>query len=846
MMQQCRLDQSASTFYDGRKASVRITFRLLFCVASLLLSTSVGMAARLERDRVQPHWFAHNTQFWYRVDLADGKREFLLVDAAKGTRQPAFDHARVAAALSKLTGQTIGADRLPIDALDFDAKPNSILLIGAGHAWELDLQAYALSAAKPGGIVESDSLPSIGDPRPSVNGGEDTQISFENRTNGPVDTFWIDPAGKPAKYNTLAPGGTWEQQTYVGHVWMVTNQAGKRLGVYQATSDGGHVIIGAPIVNEPPRRNPASTPPPGGRRRRGGSLDAPDARSAIVLRDYNLFLHDNQTGQETQLSHDGKPADGYDQRSVWWSPDSKSVVALRVEAGEQHPIYTVESSPADQVQPKLRTLNYPKPGDRIDHPRVELFAVKEARQIPVKDDLFANPWSIEDIRWSADSSRFTFVCNQRGHQALRIISVDAGTAIARAVVDEHSNTFIDYSGKYFCQWTSDDELIWMSERDGWNHLWLLDAQSGKVKDQITRGNWVVQNVLEVNTDRRQILFRAGGIRAGEDPYYSNICRVNFDGSNLTVLTDGDGTHEVTWSPDSKYLLDKWSRVDQPPITDLRRSDDGKLLCRLETADVVAAEHATPERFVAKGRDGVTDIYGVIFFPQSFDPSKKYPIVEEIYAGPQEFYVPKAFSLGYGMRQKTADRGMIVVQCDGMGTSGRSKAFHDVCFKNLRDGGFPDRIAWITAAAKTHPQMDLTRVGIYGGSAGGQNAMAALLWHNDFYKVAVADCGCHDNRMDKIWWNEQWMGWPVGPEYAANSNVVNAHLLQGKLMLMVGEMDDNVDPATTMQVANALEKANKDFDLVVITGAHHGSAETPYGSKRRMEFLVDNLVGHPPM
>jgi dipeptidyl aminopeptidase/acylaminoacyl peptidase len=386
----------------------------------------------------------------------------------------------------------------------------------------------------------------------------------------------------------------------------------------------------------------------------------------------------------------------------------------------------------------------------------------------------------------------------------------------------------------------------MSERDGWNHLWLYDAQSGQAKQQITRGEWVVQDVVHVDAEKRQIWFRAGGVRPGQDPYYTHFCRVNLDGSSLVVLTAGDGTHRIQWSPGDEYFLGTWSRVDSPPVSELRRSSDGTLVCHLEQADAQDALAARggrwPERFVAKGRDGVTDIYGIIIRPRDFDPSRKYPVVENIYAGPQDYFTPKAFRSRYGPMQQLADRGLIVVQCDGMGTAGRSKGFHDVCFRNLRDAGFPDRIAWMKAAAARFPEMDLTRVGIYGGSAGGQNALAALLWHGDFYCVAVADCGCHDNRMDKIWWNEQWLGWPVGEQYEANSNVVHAHRLQGKLMLIVGELDQNVDPASTMQVVDALEKADKDFDLVIVTGTGHGAAETPYGSRRRADFLVRHLLG----
>jgi dipeptidyl-peptidase-4 len=253
----------------------------------------------------------------------------------------------------------------------------------------------------------------------------------------------------------------------------------------------------------------------------------------------------------------------------------------------------------------------------------------------------------------------------------------------------------------------------------------------------------------------------------------------------------------------------------------------------------------PQRFVAKGRDGRTDIWGVVFRPSNHDPARRYPVVEQIYAGPQGHFVPKEWSVWHGQAQALAELGFVVVQIDGMGTNWRSKAFHDVCWRNLKDAGFPDRMAWIKALAATDPSMDLSRVGIYGGSAGGQNALAALIWHGDFYKAAVADCGCHDNRMDKIWWNELWMGWPVGEHYAANSNRVHAGKVTGKLMLVVGELDTNVDPATTMQVASTLVKADRDFDLLVIPGAGHGAAETPYGRRRRQDFFVRHLWGTEP-
>jgi dipeptidyl aminopeptidase/acylaminoacyl peptidase len=358
---------------------------------------------------------------------------------------------------------------------------------------------------------------------------------------------------------------------------------------------------------------------------------------------------------------------------------------------------------------------------------------------------------------------------------------------------------------------------------------------------------VIRGVDHVDPDTRRIWFRASGldpegIGSGADPYYVYHCRAHLDGGGFTVLTPSYGTHGVDWSPDRRFFIDRWSRVDAAPVHVLRDGETGELICDLETADVSEFEAAGvrfPEPFVAKGRDGKTDIFGIIHRPRDFDPARSYPVIENIYAGPHGQHVPKSFSARY-RQQALTDLGFVVVQIDGMGTNWRSKLFHDVCWQNLVDAGLPDRIAWIRAAAAAYPQLDISRVGIYGGSAGGQNALAALLTHGDFYGVAVADCGCHDNRVDKIWWNEQWMGHPVGPHYAAQSNVTLAPRLEGELLLIVGELDRNVDPASTMQVVDALVKADKDFDMLVIPGVGHGAAGTPYGQRRLREFFVEHL------
>ena len=751
---------------------------------------------------------------------------------------------------------------MPVENLDFSRDGKTITLSGLDASWKLDLQNYSLTPASEN--FEGNRLRAPRFVPSEQHGSVDTEVTFENRLNEPVKLFWIDPEGKRVDYGSLRPGEKRTQHTFAGHVWLVMAVDTNTIAVFEAEEMSAIAIIDG-------RR-------PDGQRRsgpRGGNVrrftaergdHSPDGKWNVFVRDHNLFLQELGTSNETQLATEGSATNSYardgeferninmqyDARDpetplpeVYWSPDSKHLVAMRLQPGGQRRVYEVESSPEDQLQPKLTSYPYLKPGDQVPISEPHLFDVETRKEIPVSDALFANPWSIGDVRWDADSSRFTFLFNQRGHQALRILAVDAGTGEVKPIVDEESKTFIDYSGKYYCDYLDDThEIIWMSERDGWNQLYLYDAKTGTVKNKITKGEWVVRSVDFVDEKKRQIWFQAGGLVPGQDPYYIQYCRVNFDGSGLTVLTEGDGTHTVQFSPDRRFLIDAWSRVDLPPLTVLRRGDDGRLVCKLEPADaseLFATGWKPPEPFVAKGRDGVTDIYGVIWRPKSFKALKKYPVIEDIYAGPQDSFTPKDFHPAYS-QQKLADCGFIVVQLDGMGTANRSKAFHDVCWKNLKDAGFPDRILWIKAAAKKFPAMDLSRVGIYGTSAGGQDALRGILDYPGFYKACVADSGCYDNRMDKIWWNEQWMGWPVDDSYTRSSCVPDAHKLQGKLLLMVGEMDQNVDPSSTFQVVNALIKADKDFSLLDMPGAGHGVARTPYGARRLQEFFVQNFLG----
>lgn len=590
----------------------------------------------------------------------------------------------------------------------------------------------------------------------------------------------------------------------------------------------------------------------GGRRGRprSGSAPAnrsPDGKWEIQVENHNLILVNTADQSRHPLTTDGNDKHFYE-GTIFWAPNSQRFVGIKTEADEPHIIHIVESSPKDQVQPKLKSFNYHKPGDKLAVRKPCLFQVDTKQPTPLNDSLFPSPWSVDEFRWDNDSSRFTFLYNQRGHQVVRVIAVNGQTGEAGTLIDEASQTFVDYAHKVYSQYLEEtDEIIWMSERSGWNHLYLIHAVTGQVLHPITQGEWVVRSVDFVDVDKRQIWFQASGVYPEQDPYYLHYCRVDFDGQNFIVLTAGNGTHEAEFSPDRQFLVDTYSRVDMAPITELRSAVDGKLITTLQTAalqPLVETGWQIPERFSAKGRDGQTDIYGVIYRPSNFDPNRTYPILESIYAGPHGSHVPKSFS-SFRREQEIAELGFIIVQIDGMGTSNRSKAFHDVCWKNLGDSGFPDRILWIQAAAKKYPYMDLNRVGLYGGSAGGQSTVRGLLAHGDFYKVGVADCGCHDNRMDKVWWNELWMSYPIDKHYEEQSNVTQAHRLTGKLMLVVGELDDNVDPASTMQVVNALVKADKDFELLILPGVGHGAAETPYGHRRRKDFLVRHLLGVEP-
>jgi dipeptidyl aminopeptidase/acylaminoacyl peptidase len=688
-------------------------------------------------------WIGATDRFWYRK-ASKGDVAFVMVDARTGQRRPAFDHDRLAAALSKATGATYTSAKLPFQTITFSGDESTIEVTVEGVSWTCDLSGYACRKT-------------------------DRQRRRDD--------------GAPR----LSPDKKWE----------------------------------ALIVN------------------------------------YNLAVRPAGGFTRIPLTFDGSEGNAYDLASIVWSPDSTRFAAYRVKRGYHREVHYVESSPDDQLQPKHSSITYAKPGDVLDVERPVIVDVASKRALAIDSALFPNPYAMSRLAWRKDSRAITFEYNQRGHQVYRVIEADAATGKARAVISEEPKTFFNYrtangsqtdSGKKYRFDVADGrEVIWMSERDGWNHLYLIDGATGAVKNAITRGAWPVRAVLNVDEARRQVWFSASSMYPGKDPYFLSYYRINFDGSGLTRLTgDADANHVISVSDDHEFVADLYSRLDAAPVLELRRLADGALVTEIERADIsalTASGWRAPEVFSAPGRDGVTAIWGVIVRPSNFDPSRKYPVIENIYAGPQGSFVPKSFA-AFNPMMAQAELGFIVVQIDGMGTSNRSKAFHDVAWQNLGDAGFPDRIAWHKAVAAKYPWYDITRVGIYGTSAGGQNSLGGLLFHPEFYRVAVSAAGCHDNRMDKIWWNEQWMGWPLGPQYSASSNVDNAHRLQGHVLLVVGEMDTNVDPASTMQVVNQLIKHDKDFDLLFIPGAGHGAGGA-YGEHKRFDYFVRHLLGVTP-
>jgi dipeptidyl aminopeptidase/acylaminoacyl peptidase len=575
-----------------------------------------------------------------------------------------------------------------------------------------------------------------------------------------------------------------------------------------------------------------------------GSL-SPDKQWIASLENGNLFVKPAEGGTAIQFTTDGSTEKPYG--AIRWSPDSKYLMGYHFNIVKNDPVYYILTSVPNTTRGQLRSQPYKQPGDPWTVYTPFIFNLQQQKAIKINTepvDFLNAPVP----HWKQDDAGiFVFEKTERGHQRFRVIEVNASTAATRTIVDEKTNTFIFDQANYRAYLKSSYQLVRSSEKNGWRHLYLADLLSGN-ETPITKGNWVVRGVDSIDEKKKEIWFRASGINEGEDPYNIHYYRINFDGSNMRAFTPAAGNHNIVFSPDRAYYTDTWSQVNIPPKTVLMRAADRKEIMPLEEADLTIYKRSgakPPEVFVAKGRDGKTDIWGIVSKPSDFDPSKKYPVLENIYAGPHDSFVPKNFT-PYSEMQSLAELGFIVVMIDGMGTFNRSKAFHDVCWQNIADAGFPDRILWIKALAQKYPYVDTARVGLYGTSAGGQSTLGGLLFHPEFYKAGVSACGCHDNRVDKQWWNEQWMGYPVGKHYADQSNITHAAKLQGNLLLIVGEADTNVPPESTYRVVDALIKAEKSFEFLSIPGMGHSDGGV-YGRIRKRDFFVKHLLGvEPPM
>ena len=742
------------------KASCRLILSFLLLKASVFMGVSCILTdiakGNVYKSRINAQWSEDNTHFWYRNDLAKGHREFVLVDMDKGMRRLAFDHKKLADALSKISQNQVEAHKLPIDGLSFDLSNDTVSFRAFGRFFICELKTHALTQLeKPKNVIKRRK--------------SETEDPNNNKER------------KPRSYRPsreMSPDGNWR----------------------------------------------------------------------AFIRDHNIFIRATEGEEEIQLSKDGKDRNSY--QDPYWAPNSKKLFAFRVQPGSIGDVHLVESSPKGGGRANLRTRRYPLPGDKFTTHELNHFDVE--KKTHTKPEVGIIDFRAPRLRWTQDGRHFRYQKIDRGHQRFRVIEVDTFTGKFRNIIDDVAKTFIWTEhpkdlGVPLVNWLDEtNEIIYLSEKDGWRHLYLIDVKAGKTKNQITKGKFVVRYVDWIDKEKRQIWFRASGLNEAQDPYLMHYYRVNFDGTGFTALTQGNGWHNITYSPDRKYIIDQYSRVDMEPVHNLRRVSDGSLVCELEKADITELEASgwkAPEVFRANGRDGKTGIWGIVARPKDFDPKKKYPVIEDMYAGPHDSYVPKQFSAGRRFSSWT-NMGFVVVKIDGMGTANRSKAFHDVCWQNLKDAGFPDRILWHKAYAEKNTWYDISRVGIHGGSAGGQSSTGALLFHPEFYKVAVSSCGCHDNRMDKASWNEQWMGYPVGSHYSASSNIDNAHRLRGRLLLIVGELDTNVPPESTLRLADALIKANKDFDMIVVPGGGHGGGGR-HGDRRRKDFFRKYLLGIEP-
>jgi len=602
-------------------------------------------------------------------------------------------------------------------------------------------------------------------------------------------------------------------------------------------------------------------------------VPSPDGKRTAFVRDWNLWVRDVASGNETQLTTDGIKDFGYatdnagwtrsDRAIVLWSPDSKKIATFQQDQRGVGEMYLVDTKVG---HPNLHSWKYPLPGDAsvtmiqrvvidVDTARiVRLKMQPDQHRSTLCDDVACRgEWG--DVQWSADGSTLAFVSTSRDHKHEQLRVADAASGAIRDVLEERAETFFE-SGNGRVNWRylpASNEVIWFSERDNWGHLYLHDLQTGREKLQITKGDGNVTQLLRVDEKSRLLFFIGVGLEKGRDPYFRHLYRIGMDGRNLKLLTPEEADHDVTMSPTGRFFVDSYSRPDVPPVAALR-DNDGQSILALEQGDIsrlLATGWKPPTPITVKARDGVTDLYGLLYKPTNLDPAKKYPIINHIYPGPQTGSVGgRTFSPARGDAQALAELGFVVVEIDGMGTPWRSKKFHEAYYGDMGDNTLPDQVAGMTQLAARYSWIDIDRAGIYGHSGGGYATADAMFRYPDFFKVGISEAGNHDNRVYEDDWAEKWQGLlktngDGTTNYDNQANQLVAKNLKGKLLLAHGTMDTNVPPYNTLLVVNELIKANKDFDLLMLPNRGHGFGNEPYMIRRRWDYFVRHLLGAEP-
>ncbi len=604
-----------------------------------------------------------------------------------------------------------------------------------------------------------------------------------------------------------------------------------------------------------------------GRRRPSGGVTSPNGKKAVFIKDWNLWVRDVASNAEKQLTFDGVKDYGYatdnagwtmsDGPIVRWSPDSKKLATFQQDQRGVSDMYLVTTNVG---APVLKAWKYPLPGDKviitikrviIDVENAKVISLNippDPHRASLSDDI-ASSGTFDDIDWKADGSEMAFLSTSRDHKQSKFRIADANTGEVREVFEEVVKTQFE-SGRGAINWRylpNTKEILWYSERDNWGHLYLYDSTTGKVKNQITKGDWLVSKVLKVDEKNRIIYFMGHGREAG-NPYFGYLYKIGFNGKGLTLLTPDLGNHQVTFSPSNEYVIDSYSQPNVPAVTALRNMA-GKLVVGLESADVsrlIATGWKAPTPVSVKAHDGKTDIYGLVFTPTTMDINKKYPVIDYIYPGPQGGSVGSwSFNASRGDHQALAELGFIVVMIEGTSNPFRCKSFHDMNYGNMAENTLPDQITAIKQLSEKFP-IDTNKVGIWGHSGGGFATAAAMFRYPDFFKVGIAESGNHDNRNYEDDWGERYNGLVENSDYAAQANQNYAKNLKGKLLLAHGMMDNNVPPSNTMLVVDALIKANKDFDLLLFPNSAHGFGQfSPYMMRKRWDYFVKHLLNAEP-